>query len=93
MLFGRKEVLVILMSLFLIACAGTQTIPEPESLGAKIFKEKCTQCHGLPGTKRHTPEQWDHLLVMMDGFMRDKEIEFPAQERKLVQDYLRRNAR
>jgi hypothetical protein len=93
MLFGRKEVLVILISLFLIACAGTQMIPEPESPGAKIYKEKCTQCHGLPGTKRHTPEQWDHLLVMMDGFMRDKGIEFPAGERKLVQDYLRRNAR
>jgi hypothetical protein len=92
MLFGRKEVVVILISVFLIACAG-QTIPEPESPGARLFKDRCTQCHGLPGTKRHTPDQWDHLLVMMDGFMQEKGINFPAQERKLVRDYLRRNAR
>jgi hypothetical protein len=93
MLFGKKELGVIWVSLFLIACAGTQTIPEPESPGAKLYKKHCTQCHGLPGPKRHTPEQWDHLLVMMDGFMQEKGIKFPAQEKKLVQDYLHRNAR
>ena len=93
MFFSIKELLVILMSLFLMACAGTQTIPEPESPSARLFKERCTECHGLPGPKRHTPEQWDHLLVLMDSFMQEKVIDFPAQEKKLVQDYLHRNAR
>ena len=93
MLLGLKEITVILVSLFFIACAGTQTIPEPESPGARLYKERCTKCHGLPGPKRHTAEQWNHLLVMMDGFMEQKGIEFPAEERKLIQDYLHRNAR
>lgn len=93
MLLGRKEIGVILISLFLIACAGTQTIPDPESPGARLYKERCTKCHGLPGPQRHTPEQWNHLLGMMDGFMEQKGIEFPAEERKLIQDYLHRNAR
>jgi cytochrome c len=93
MLFGCKEVGVILVALFLMACAGTQTIPEPDSPGARLFKERCTKCHGLPGPKRHTPEQWDHLLVMMDGFKQEKGMQFPAQERKLLQDYLHRNGR
>lgn len=93
MLLGRKEIGVILISLFLIACAGTQTIPDPESPGARLYKERCTKCHGLPGPQRHTPEQWNHLLGMMAGFMEQKGIEFPAEERKLIQDYLHRNAR
>ncbi len=81
------------MVLFLAACARTQTIPEPESPGARLYQERCTQCHGLPGTKRHTPEQWNHLLAMMEGFMREKNIEFPAQEKKMIRDYLYRNAK
>lgn len=93
MLFSRKEVLMTLTSLFLIACAGTQTIPESDSPGARLYKERCTKCHGLPGVTRHTPEQWDNLLVMMEGFMNEKGMEFPAQEKKLIQDYLRRNSR
>ena len=81
-----------LVSLFVISCAGTQMIPEPESLGARLYQERCTQCHGLPGVTRHTPEQWDFLLVMMDGFMKQKKIKFPNQEKELIRDYLHRNA-
>ncbi len=93
MFIGYKKLLVILASLFLMACAGTQTIPEPESPGAKLYQKRCTQCHGLPGPTRHTPEQWDHLLVLMESFMREKGTDFPAQEKELIQDYLHRNAR
>lgn len=88
---GAKCLPVILMALS--ACAGTQTIPEPESPGARLYRERCTQCHGLPSPTRHTPKQWDHLLVMMEGFMRDKNIDFPDQEKKLIRDYLYRNAK
>ncbi|MBT5472196.1 MAG: cytochrome C [Nitrospina sp.] len=70
-----------------------QTLPEPESPGAKLYSKKCTKCHGLPGPKRHTAEQWDHLLVMMEGFMDQKNIPFPADEKKLIKDFLHRNAR
>ncbi|MBT3368610.1 MAG: cytochrome c [Nitrospina sp.] len=68
-------------------------MPEPESPGARLFKQRCTQCHGLPGPKRHTPEQWSHLLILMESFMRERDITFPDQEKKLIQDYLFRNAR
>ena len=88
-----KELAIVLIALFMMACAGAQTIPEPESPGARLFKQRCTQCHGLPGPKRHTAEQWGGLLVMMEGFMRERDIEFPAQEKKLIQEYLFRNAR
>jgi hypothetical protein len=87
-----KVLPIIFVSFFVISCAGTQMIPEPESLGAKLYQERCTQCHGLPGVTRHTPEQWDFLLVMMDGFMKQKKIKFPNQEKELIRDYLHRNA-
>ncbi len=93
MVFDEKALVIILMSLLLIACAGTQTIPEPESPGARLFKERCTKCHGLPGPKRHTPEQWEGFLVMMEKFMLEKGIKFLPHEKKLIQGYLYRNAR
>ena len=74
-------------------CSMTQTIPEPESPGAKLYLKKCTQCHGLPGPKRHTAEQWDHLLIMMTAFMDQKGLPFPAEEKKMIRDYLHKNAR
>jgi len=30
--------------------------------------------------------------VMMDGFMKQKNIKFPNQEKELIRDYLHRNA-
>jgi cytochrome c5 len=71
----------------------TQTIPEPDSPGAKLYLKKCKQCHGLPAPKRHTAEQWDHLLVMMQSFMDQQNLAFPKDEKKLIRDYLQRNAR
>jgi len=89
-----KVVLVLILGLFcMTGCSMTQTIPEPESPGARLYLKKCTQCHGLPGPKRHTAEQWDHLLVMMSGFMDQKGLPFPAEEKKLIRDYLHKNAR
>ncbi|MZG30863.1 MAG: cytochrome c [Nitrospinae bacterium] len=84
--------LIVFASLFLGGCAGTQTIPDPESPGARLFQERCTMCHGLPAPTRHNPEQWDHLLVMMEGFMQERNIDFPVQEKKLIRDYLHKNA-
>ncbi len=88
----RTATLVLVIGLFW-GCSMTQTVPEPESPGAKLYLKKCTQCHGLPGPKRHTAEQWDHLLVMMESFMGEKGLAFPVEEKKLIRDYLHRNAR
>jgi hypothetical protein len=79
--------------LIMTGCSMTQSIPEPESPGAELYLKKCTQCHGLPAPQRHTAEQWDHLLVMMQSFMDKKNLAFPEDEKKLIKDYLHRNAR
>ena len=90
----RILVFVLIVGLFYIGgCSTIQTIPEPDSPGAKLYIEKCTQCHGLPGPKRHTSEQWDHVLNMMSGFMDQRGLPFPANEKELIRDYLHRNGR
>jgi cytochrome c5 len=90
----RTATLVFIVGLFcMTGCSMTQTIPEPESPGAKLYLKKCTQCHGLPAPQRHTAEQWDHLLVMMESFMGQKNLAFPEDEKKLIRGYLHRNAR
>jgi hypothetical protein len=88
----RTVTLVFIVGLFW-GCSMTQTIPEPESPGAKLYLKKCTQCHGLPAPTRHTAEQWDHLLVMMQSFMEQQNLAFPEDEKKMIRDYLHRNAR
>ena len=79
--------------LIMTDCSMIQSIPEPESPGAELYLKKCTQCHGLPAPQRHTAEQGDHLLVMMQSFMDKKNLAFPEDEKKLIKDYLHRNAR
>jgi hypothetical protein len=93
MQISARGLLVVLVLLFLVGCAGPQSIPEPNSPGAKLYQNRCAQCHGLPGVTRHTPEQWDQLLVMMDDFMQKKNIEFSDQEKKLIREYLHRNSK
>jgi hypothetical protein len=86
--------LALIVGLFCITgCSMTQTIPESESPSAKLYVQTCTQCHGLPAPQRHTAEQWDHLLVMMQSFMEQRELAFPEDEKKLIREYLHKNAR
>ena len=35
------------------------------SQGAQLLQRYCTQCHNLPGTGRHTAEEWPALLERM----------------------------
>jgi hypothetical protein len=88
----RVTILVLIFFLFW-GCSITQVVPEPESPGARLYLKKCTQCHGLPAPKRHTAEQWDYLLVMMESFMEKRGLDFPADEREMIRNYLHKNAR
>ncbi|MEK9629144.1 MAG: cytochrome c [Nitrospinota bacterium] len=89
----RPAFVLVCILFFGVGCSTTQTIPESESPGAKVYVKTCTKCHGLPGPTRHTAEQWDNIIVMMNGFMDQRGITFPEADKQLIRDYLRRNAR
>ncbi len=45
------------------------SLPEPDSQGAKILQQKCTQCHGLVTPQRHGKEDWQQIVDRMDRRM------------------------
>ncbi len=78
-----------------------ESLPDPQSPGAALLHQYCTQCHNLPGPDRHTAAEWREvtpkMFMLMDvshrfgGLMGRVEImQSEEQERLLV--YLESNA-
>jgi cytochrome c5 len=45
-------------------------LPSPESKGAILFKETCSQCHALPDPSLHTAQEWSAVVERMRDNMR-----------------------
>jgi mono/diheme cytochrome c family protein len=76
-----------------------QAVPEPRSAGAKLVKQYCTQCHGLPSPAQHTADDWPAVVVRMQVHMRETNnngtmpIRIPSQSKiKEIIDYLQKYA-
>ena len=93
----RLLVKILCFALFLgiASCASVphQSMPEEGSAQLGLLKQKCTLCHGLPHPKRHTANEWDHLLVLMTERMNEKNISYTSEEMTQIKSYLQRNAR
>ena len=85
--------LVLVIGLLSCASLSHQNMPEEGSVGLALVKNKCTHCHGLPHPKRHTSDEWGHLLTLMMDRMRERKITFTLQEMQQIKLYLQRNAR
>jgi mono/diheme cytochrome c family protein len=68
-------------------------LPSPESQGAVLFKDRCSQCHGLPDPGRHTVKEWPAIVEKMRGYMQsmDKKV-VTENEGKEIASYLSRYA-
>lgn len=44
-------------------------LPDPDSTGAKLVTQYCTQCHGLPGPKQHSAAGWPATVARMNTRM------------------------
>ncbi len=87
-----RGTLALIALLALSACAGVNHLPEGDSPGAQLVREKCTVCHGQPHPTRHTAQEWKHYLGLMEVHMKTRGIEFSSEEKKTVLAYLQRNA-
>ena len=78
-----------------LSCASLshQSMPEEGSAELELVKKKCTLCHGLPHPKRHTADEWNHLLVLMMERMKERKISYTSDEMQKIKSYLHRNAR
>lgn len=75
------------------------TLPEPNSLGAQILKNQCTQCHGLVAPGQHAAQDWPMIVDRMDrrmqmmaqrhmGMMRHSIEPLTPAEKQVLVDYL-----
>jgi len=71
-----------------------EALPSPESKGAVLFKETCSQCHTLPDPKLHTANEWPTVVERMQKNMQTMRRKvFTDQEKEELIAYLRDHAR
>lgn len=91
---GREKFMMILPAAVLLTAAGCLGgLPEAGTADAKLYQEKCTACHRWAHPKRHTAQEWDHYLELMESHMQKKNMSLSAGERDAIRNYLHRNAR
>jgi hypothetical protein len=90
-----KKMLLIAGVVFIFGCAvGRPTpIPGAGSPAATLYVEKCGPCHSVPHPRRHTFEEWQHIVPLMDKRMKSKGITFSTDEKKVIMGYLKKHSR
>ncbi len=78
-----------------------ESLPEPNSSGADLLQQYCTQCHNLPGPDRHTAAEWgdvtSKMFMLMDvsnrfGRLNGEVDTMQSHDQKALQSYLERHA-
>lgn len=95
---GMKEMMKSMMGAQLPPGINPENLPDPQSSGAQLLAQYCTQCHELPGPGMHTAEEWplvvdrmNQRMRMMGGMMHD--IKAPTDNELLtLVAYLQRYA-
>jgi len=88
--------------MFALVVAGcelpqTQTkisLPEPESEGAQLAKQFCSDCHAPPSPLVHTAKEWPNVIYRMQERRRMKAFELIVEpEYTILQEYLQKFAK
>lgn len=95
---GMKEMMKNMMGDQLPPGINPENLPDPQSTGAHLLAQYCTQCHALPGPGLHTAEEWllvvdrmNRRMRMMSGMMHDISAP-PDNELKTLVTYLQQHA-
>jgi cytochrome c2 len=98
---GMREMMQNMMGDMLPPMNAAQ-LPDPDSKGALLLQQFCTQCHNLPGPGLHTAAQWppvvNRMVIRMQrmsghGMMMMGRIEAPdKQELATILGYLQTHA-
>lgn len=76
-------------------CAAEQTpVPHATTTAARVYEAHCSACHSLPSPKRLYYSQWVHMVGVMEGNMTHQGMKpLSAEDRKIILEYLKANAR
>lgn len=84
-----------------VGAVAPADLPEPDSPGAAILKERCTQCHGLVTPRQNAADDWPPIVERMDarmrmmggmGMMRSRVQGLSPTEKMTLVAYLQNNA-
>lgn len=88
-----------LLALLLAACELPQqsshtVLPEPESDGAQVMKQFCSDCHAPPSPAAHTAEEWPNVIYRMQERRRMKAYTLmDERQEEVLLDYLKEFAK
>jgi len=91
----KKALMILFAFAASSACASAPTpLPEPGSAGAGVYASRCGVCHSVPHPKRHTYEQWKHMVRVMDKAREHKDMDpLTDEERGSILEYLKKHSR
>jgi hypothetical protein len=71
-----------------------EDLPVPESRGAALVNQYCTQCHNLPSPSLHASGEWPQVVERMRlNIATLKKTPFTDAERDAIVQYLQKHAR
>ena len=66
---------------------------ESVDAGKQVFQQRCSNCHKLPKKTRRTADQWDMLVDVMQGIMKQRGVDVLSEdEKQQVLAYLKESA-
>jgi hypothetical protein len=76
------------------------SLPDPDSEGAKLLSQYCSQCHAAPSPSLHERQEWSAVIGRMRGHIADTTaaagsgIKVPGRKQlDVIDDYLEHHAR
>ena len=90
---ARRLRSVVLGLLCASVTACETSLPEPGSVGAQLYRQRCSGCHRLYQPGLLTPEMWQFMLARMDTeFVRLGRPPLSETERRTILGYLNTHA-
>lgn len=90
----ERQTIVAYLQVHSMKTISPSTLPAPESKGAALFRDACSQCHSLPDPQLHTAVEWPKVVERMRGNMVTmKKRVITEQDGKTIEEYLMSHAR
>ncbi len=76
-----------------LAASCGPRLPEPDSPGAILYRQRCSQCHRLFAPGSMTSATWEiNLRMHVLGAKRGAKVALDREEERVLLEYLRRHA-